>query len=223
MSQLRDIVVGILRRWFLWTLASCLLAWNTYNTFVKEEKEPADIQIASNKVVVQRLTAKIESYEQQAKQIPEKQNQVKQLLGQLDILLSKLPRSFNIAEILRKMNEIAKGSALDFHRFKPAPERTGAEGFYAELPIEMIVRGSYPQILLFFDRLSKQQRIFNVADIKFKAVIDKGSYFVSEVTATATTFRYIEGAQILAPKPAAPGTSTGPAPQAAPPAAGGKT
>ncbi len=192
MTALVDIVTRILRYWFIWTLVGLGMAYKNYSAFLQDEKNTADAQIQTQEEVIRKTAAKVETYQQQKPKIAEKQAQVRKLSSDLDILLNQLPRDFNIAQILRKMNELGKGSSLDFQTFKPNVEKVSTQGFYSEMPIEMKLQGSFPQILLFFDRLSKQQRIINITGLKFKSVLDKGSYFLTEVAATASTYRYIE-------------------------------
>jgi len=116
-----------------------------------------------------------------------------------------------VADLLRKVQQLAAESSLTVLRFKP--EATKPQNFYAEWPISLELDGSYHNLAYFFDRLSRLSRIVNVSNLEVDAKQEPS--FASTITAkcTATTFVFIETAP---PPPAAPGTPGAPA--AAPPA-----
>jgi type IV pilus assembly protein PilO len=88
--------------------------------------------------------------------------QVKNLTEELDRALAQLPNEKEIPEMLKNVSTLGKESSLEFTLFKPRPEEP--RQFYARVPIELTLVGSYHNIGLFFDRVSKLPRIINVVD-----------------------------------------------------------
>ena len=135
-----------------------------------------------------------------ARRLPEFQAQVAELEHRLEGLKAVLPEEKDVAEILRRVQGLATQSNLSIQRF--TPQTSKQQALYAELPYKLQAEGTYHDLGLFLDRISKFHRIINVTEISIKA---KGP---SEPTATivaeclATTFVLQEGK--AAPKPGAP-------------------
>jgi type IV pilus assembly protein PilO len=81
---------------------------------------------------------------------------------------------------------------LEFLLFRPGtPVR---KGFYAEVPIEIRLLGDYHALGSFLDRVSKLERIVNVADIKIGPLPGQQQRGGRTITADfkATTFTFLE-------------------------------
>jgi Tfp pilus assembly protein PilO len=85
--------------------------------------------------------------------------------------------------------------------------------FFSEWPISVNVEGTYHNLALFFDRISRFSRIINIEDLEISSLqTSKGNHTISS-TFTAKTFVYKEPEP---PQPdeqaAAPGAPAAPAP-----------
>jgi type IV pilus assembly protein PilO len=81
---------------------------------------------------------------------------------------------------------------LEFLLFRPgAPVR---KDFYAEVPIDIRLQGDYHALGTFLDRVSKLERIVNVADIKIGPLPLQQQRGGRTITADfkATTFTFLE-------------------------------
>jgi type IV pilus assembly protein PilO len=67
-----------------------------------------------------------------------------------------------------------------------------AEGFYARVPVRMQVSGSFHEVVVFLDKLSKLSRIVNVTDISLDEPVFRNQKVVLRTSFNATTFRFIE-------------------------------
>jgi Tfp pilus assembly protein PilO len=130
-----------------------------------------------------------------ARRLPEFQAQVTELEQQLDSLRAVLPEQKDVAEILRRVEGLAIQSNLKIQRFTPQPPRQDA--MYMALPIKLQAEGTYHDLAMFFDRISKFHRIINVSDILIKAMPDQQPNATIVAECTATTF-------VLQEKPAPP-------------------
>jgi type IV pilus assembly protein PilO len=128
------------------------------------------------------------------KDLEKYKGQVKELDEELKNALTQLPNEKEIPEILKNISSLGKESNLEFILFKPKPEE--AQQFYAKVPIELIVLGSYHNTGIFFDKVSKLPRIINVVDFNMtraKDIRGKGETEVLVKTSClANTYRFIE-------------------------------
>lgn len=125
----------------------------------------------------------------EAAQMPERQKEVDQLDKQLKLALTRLPDEKEIPELLSSISNLGRDSGLDILVFRQMPE--GYQEFYAEVPVEMQVRGGYHQVAQFLDRVGKLDRIVNVSNIVVKSpkVIDED--LMLDASSRVTTFRFL--------------------------------
>ena len=122
--------------------------------------------------------------------------QVEKLNIELKDALTQLPNEKEIPEILKNISSLGKESNLEFTLFRPKPEEP--QQFYAKVPIELIILGSYHNIGIFFDKVSKLPRIINVVDFNMTRAKDvkgkgetKDGIFV-RTSCLLNTYRFIE-------------------------------
>ena len=124
--------------------------------------------------------------------------QVAELEGRLESLKAVLPEQKDVADLLRRIETLARQSNLAIQGFKPSPSVT--KQLHAEWPIVLQLDGTYHNLAMFFDRVSKFSRIINVSNITIRAKDKPQPNSTISVTCVATTFVLLETA-----KPAAPG------------------
>jgi len=118
-------------------------------------------------------------------QLPQFRSQVMDLEGRLENLKSVLPEEKDAADLLRRLQTVASQSNLTIKTFKPSA--TVMKQLHAEWPIALELDGTYHNLAVFFDRVSKFTRIVNVSalDIKGKDKPDPGSTITATCVATA--------------------------------------
>ena len=72
------------------------------------------------------------------------------------------------------------------------PQQFIDRDFYWEWPIKVSLSGTYHELGLFFDRLSRFSRIINVSNLKITALHKRGSPFTINADFTQQTFIYKE-------------------------------
>ncbi|MGI6393216.1 MAG: type 4a pilus biogenesis protein PilO [bacterium] len=85
----------------------------------------------------------------------------------LKVAISMLPDKKEIPSLLKKLSDEAEKFGLEVYYFEPLAERK--KDFYAEVPVSIKVKGSFHEVLGFFDSVNKLARIVNVSDIDIKA------------------------------------------------------
>ncbi|MET0152693.1 MAG: type 4a pilus biogenesis protein PilO, partial [Candidatus Binatia bacterium] len=87
------------------------------------------------------------------------------------------------------VSSLARESGLDILHFRQKPELL--QDFYAEFPVEMLMKGTYSQLDEFFSKVGKLNRIVNVKDISMKTpVVTEGRVLLS-TNCNAVTFRFL--------------------------------
>jgi type IV pilus assembly protein PilO len=145
-----------------------------------------------------------------AAQLPQFQAQVADLESRLEVLKTQLPETRDVGEMLRRVQTLATQSNLVVRTFRPQPLKQ--KELHTEWPMLLEFDGTYHNLGLFFDRVSKVPRIINISDIGIKAQdpktqAEQGTTIAASVIATAF---------VLVDKPPAGAAR----PAGAPPAAG---
>jgi type IV pilus assembly protein PilO len=129
----------------------------------------------------------------EAERMPERQKEVEALDKQLKFALTRLPDEKEIPELLSSISNLGRDSGLEILVFRQLPE--GYQEFYAEVPVEMSVRGNYHQVAQFLDRVGKLDRIVNVSNIVLKAPKNVDESVQLDVNSRITTFRFLSEAE----------------------------
>jgi len=119
--------------------------------------------------------------------LPEKKKEFAGLNKQLKVALNMLPRQFQIPDLVEGISRAGRNSGLEFTVFKPAPEER--KQFYAEVPVNFVVTGTYRQLLTFLRRVGEIPRI---VDVKRLSIRRHGQDGPLEVTGQAVTYRLVE-------------------------------
>jgi len=130
-----------------------------------------------------------------ARDLEKYNEQVAKLNEELRNALTQLPNEKEIPEILKTISSLGKESNLEFTLFRPKPEQP--QQFFANVPIDLVALGSYHNVGIFFDKVSKLPRIINVVDFnltKAKEIKDRKSEneVLLRTSCMISTYRFIE-------------------------------
>ena len=153
--------------------------YNFYVADVNAELELKRTHLASLRGDINRGVAT-------ARRLGEFEGQVTDLEHRLDALKNVLPEQKDVADTLRRIQGLATQSNLTLLRFTPATQKQ--QPLYLEVPYQLIADGSFHNLALFFDRVSKFPRIINVGDISIAAKPRQDASSTITATLTATTF-----------------------------------
>lgn len=109
---------------------------------------------------------------------------------QYKTVMRALPEKEEIPSLLAGVSEAGKDAGLEFMLFQPKPE--SKKEFYAEIPVDINVSGSYHQVAVFYDKVSKLPRIVNIRNIKMVPERKKGSGNALNTSCQAVTYKFIE-------------------------------
>ena len=107
--------------------------------------------------------------------------------------VAQLPNQKQIADLLTNISAKAQQSGLDVLLFRPRPETF--QEFYAEVPVDITVKGNFYNTLSFFDEFGRLNRLVNIDHIGFKNPTVGGDNIILETTSVATAFRFLNDAE----------------------------
>jgi type IV pilus assembly protein PilO len=134
--------------------------------------------------------------------LPRLQKEYEQLNVELAQALTELPNSKEIPSLLTSITSLGKNAGLDFLIFKPKGEVL--KDFYAEVPVDIVVSGSYFSVANFFAAVSNLPRIVNITNVAFSDIKSVNNRMMTKVTCLATTFRFLDKKEIKDDKKSAP-------------------
>ena len=154
------------------------------------------------------LQQEIRALEATANRLPEFQREVQALEARLETLKRILPPEKEMPDLMRRIQYLAAQSSLQIRKFNPATVVT--KDFYQEVPVSIDVEGTYHNMGAFLDRVSRMSRLVNMSDLKIKAQSTQTLNNTVGITATATTYVYLDNVPPPAaarpgPRPPGPG------------------
>jgi type IV pilus assembly protein PilO len=152
----------------------------------------------------QTLETKLAEDRRIASNLPKFKEEYEKMKEQLDQALTELPNEREIPGLLSSIASLAKDNGLDVLRFKPGQERPS--GFYAEVPIELKLTGSFHQLASFSQAVGDLPRIVNLNNLSMGAPkVVEGKAQLS-IDCLAVTYRFIEEPKAVQGPPGKKGT-----------------
>jgi type IV pilus assembly protein PilO len=127
---------------------------------------PMRAEMAVRQRQLDALRQEIVKGQMTAAKLPEFRAQIADLEARLESLRTVLPEQKDVGDLLRRIQTLATQSNLEIHAFRPQP--IVQKQMHAEWPIALELEGTYHDLALFFDRVSKVPRIINIGNITIK-------------------------------------------------------
>jgi type IV pilus assembly protein PilO len=162
--------------------------------------QPKRVEISELEGTLDKKKAEMQERQKIAKDKDKFDREVKELEARLKESLAQLPNTKEISEILRLLSKLANISGIEMTNFSVMPEAKKA--LYAEVPIELSLVGGFHNIAIFFDKISKQDRIVNIQNVKIANPTVLNGETVVTTTCTAIAFRFMAPSEAPPPPPA---------------------
>lgn len=167
-------------------LFSWLSYYPSYQEIVKLEKN------------LEELKAELEKTKREANRIDSVKKKIKEAEQAFEIAKKELPETEEIPALLTNISRSGHDAGLDFILFKPGPEKINK--YYADIPVAVIVTGTYQEVVNFFHKVSKLHRIVNIKDIELVSPTAKKGTKVQAIlkenelvaSCTALTYKFVE-------------------------------
>lgn len=141
-----------------------------------ERRQGEEVQLRQDWASKKRLAVNLEEYRRQLDETDR----------QFGALLKQLPNRAEMDSLLADINQAGLGRGLQFELFKPGPDVV--KDFYAEMPIDVRIIGSYHDLGQFASDVAQMPRIVTLSNI----VMDKQNDDVLKLEAKAITYRYLD-------------------------------
>ena len=113
-------------------------------------------------------------------------------------LLKQLPDKSQMDGLLTDINQAGLGRGLEFELFKPGQESVA--DFYAEMPIQIKIKGNYQDIGAFATDISKLSRIVTLNDMTIAPLNKDSKDSILTMDAVAKTYRYLDSSEVAVKK-----------------------
>jgi len=168
-------------------LALALIIFGLFYMFYYKGKTSELETIRDERILVEDEVARLQIKKQELDKIEAEIKQMGVVLEQLEEII---PKKREISTILRRIQQLANDSRLNVISF--APQGEVEREFYSEWPIPIEITGNYHNLAMFFDRLSRFSRIFNVEDFDIKALNQQTEGNTISAKFTAKTYIFHE-------------------------------
>jgi type IV pilus assembly protein PilO len=171
-------------------LGAIILIGALYYSFLYS---PRSDQIANLVESVETARNEKNAKTQKAANLPRLRKDLQQLDAELKKAVAQLPDKKEIADLLSSISSKAQQAGLTILLFRPRPENY--QDFYAEVPVDISVKGNFHNTVSFFDEVGRLNRLVNIDNIGFKNPTVTGDSVVLETTSVATAFRFLDEAE----------------------------
>lgn len=154
---------------------------------------PHSEQIAKLNEEIESVRADRDRKKAIAANLPKLQKDLREWDIKLKTAVSQLPDSREIPELLSNISTKAREAGLEIVLFRPRAENV--QEFYAEIPVDIVVRGGFYSAVTFFDEVGKLNRLVNIDNIDFKNPKVAGEQVNLEISTLATTYRFLDDAE----------------------------
>ena len=137
---------------------------------------------------IAKAEKKLSETKEKAAALDEFKEKMEAARAKFTIVSRALPLKDEVPSLLTSVSQAGKDSGLTFLLFEPRGEKK--QDFYAEIPINMRLSGSYHDLGEFFDKLAGMSRIVNVKNFEMTS---KGAMSTElGINCTAETYKFIE-------------------------------
>jgi type IV pilus assembly protein PilO len=138
-----------------------------------------------------QLEAKLVTAKKNAAEIDNFRKKMDKKKVQFKVIMRALPEKKEIPSLISSISRSGLDAGLEFSLFEPKSDNV--KGFYAEIPVSIKVTGTYHEVAVFFDKVSRLSRIVNIEDIKMAAGKSSNQSEVKlNISCKAVTYRFIE-------------------------------
>lgn len=135
----------------------------------------------------QTLRSTFEAKAKKAANLAAYEQQLEEMKESFGAMLRQLPDKTEVAELLVDISQTGLAAGLEFELFKPQNEIP--KDFYAELPINIRVKGDYHEFGSFISGVAALPRIVTVHDVNISPGKDDGKLTMDIL---AKTYRYLD-------------------------------
>lgn len=146
-----------------------------------EQAQAEELKLKDEWIGKKKQAVNLDAYKQQ----------LDEMRVQFGALLKQLPNKSEMENLIIDINQSGRGRGLQFDLWKPGSE--SMKEFYAELPIQLSITGSYHDLGRFVADVAKLPRIVTLTDLSLAPGKDASTL---KMDATAMTYRYLDDEEV---------------------------
>ena len=188
MKELLDRILALPRQQRIGILAGLIIGLLALDYFFLYSPQSLTIsQLTEN---IGKMQQERDKKKQLVANLPRLEQQLKELDGRLRQAVAQLPDQKEIPDLLSNISSKARESGLEIMIFRPRAENP--QDFYSEIPVDVVVRGGFHQLVAFFDEVGRLNRLVNIRNIEIRNPKVQGERVSLDATTLATTFRFLD-------------------------------
>ncbi|MGD9217338.1 MAG: type 4a pilus biogenesis protein PilO [Desulfobacteraceae bacterium] len=141
-------------------------------------------------VQLKKAQTELAKAKKNAEELNDWRTRMKRKQVQYEQVMQALPEKEEIPSLLAGISQAGKDAGLEFLLFEPKPESD--KEFYAEIPVDIQVSGSFHDVAVFFDKVSNLPRIVNIRNVVMVPGKSKDASGEIATTCQAVTYKFIE-------------------------------
>jgi len=188
MKELLDRILALPRQQRIGILAGLIIGLLALDYFFLYSPQSLTIsQLTEN---IGKIQQERDKKKQLVANLPKLEQQLKELDGRLRQAVAQLPDQKEIPDLLSNISSKARESGLEIMIFRPRAENP--QDFYSEIPVDVVVRGGFHELVAFFDEVGRLNRLVNIRNIEIRNPKVQGERVSLDATTLATTFRFLD-------------------------------
>ncbi len=152
--------------------------------------KPRNEDLANLRAEREEAEREVMRLERKKAELDQIEKDIKTMDLQLQELETMIPHKEEIDVILRRIQQLAQDSRINIIKF--IPQALIDQEFFSEKPISVEITGTYHNLGIFFDRLSKFSRLFNIENFSIKALSTQTDASTISASSTAKTYIFKE-------------------------------
>lgn len=146
-----------------------------------EDQKRLNSEIAQTRAEISKAQAAIKRW-------PEIEKELAEVKAKFEETVVKLPKTQEIPHLLRSISDLGRAVGLEFMTFAPGAEQP--KDFYAEIPINLVLRGPYHSVGAFLDQVSKLERIVTAETVRMGSPRPDAGEILLSTSCQLVTYRY---------------------------------
>ena len=137
------------------------------------------------------LRSEFETKQKKAANLDAYKEQLAEMEKRFGELLRQLPSQTEVPKLLNDISQTRLASGLEENLFKPRPEIR--KDFYAVLPNDLEVTGTYHELGTFVSGVAALPRLVTLEEVSIQPIKGEGSEL--RMSVVANTYRYLDGGE----------------------------
>ncbi|HJU62014.1 MAG TPA: type 4a pilus biogenesis protein PilO [Candidatus Binatia bacterium] len=154
---------------------------------------PGDEKLAKLAEEVQSVRSDRDKKRALSANLPKLQKELQEWDSKLKAAVAQLPDRKEIPDLLSSLSTKAREAGLEILLFRPRAENF--QEFYAEIPVDIVVRGGFFNAVTFFNEVGKLSRLVNIDNIDLKNPKVGSEPVILDISTLATTYRFLDDAE----------------------------